>query len=120
MVYVICDKESGIITDFSTDVQRREEDPGMFYDAISCTYYPDDMSVYYELEDVPKYVRIGDWKYTEEDGFTRAYDFSQLRELRMNQMKRMNDMTKALGVYDDVNTANNMLLCAVLAQQLYR
>lgn len=116
MMYVICDKQSGIIENFSENIAVEDT---MFHDITNGIYYPNELYLHYEFEDVPKYVRIGDWKYTESGGFERSFDPQQVKEMRMNQYKRYTEMVKAMEQYDTITEMNNMIICATLEQQLY-
>ena len=84
MQYLICDKENNMIEGISDNIVVNEEDTSMFYDETSDCYYPTSEFVYYEFpnDDIPKYARQYDYKYTPDGGFTRSWTMEELREQR--------------------------------------
>ena len=83
MQYLICDKENNMIEGISDNIVVNE-DPTLFYDETSDCYYPTSEFLYYEFpnDDIPKYARQYDYKYTPDGGFTRSWTMEELREQR--------------------------------------
>lgn len=119
-VYVICEPEEGIIELITGEVRETDEDKAqnVFYCPETDTYYAKDMFVYYHME-TPLWVRAYDYKYTPEKGFERSITPQMQRELKIGQITRYKEMSKAMETYDDINTMCNYTICGILEQQLY-
>lgn len=83
MQYLICDKVNNMIEGISDNIVVNE-DPTLFYDETTDCYYSTNEFVYYEFpnDDIPKYVRQYDYKYTSGEGFSRSWTMEEFREQR--------------------------------------
>lgn len=109
MQYLICDKETNVIAVLSDAITINEEDTSIFYDVSGDCYYSFSEFVYYEFpnDDIPKYVRQFDYKYTPEEGFSRSWTMEEFKAQRIAISRAANMKTDKI---IEVETMVNAIL----------
>ena len=85
MQYLICEKKNNLVAVISDEIIANEQDPSLFYDVTGDGYYSTSDYVYYEFpnDDIPKYIREFDYRYTPEEGFSRAWTMEEIKAQRI-------------------------------------
>lgn len=102
-MYIITEKDSDILISFSEEIIANED--STFTDVTNDIIYFNAEYIYYNLEDVPRYVSTYEYTYTPEKGFKRHMTAQDILDQRIAMKQAANlNINELNSLFQDVNT----------------